>query len=722
MCEWLSCGEWCDVQLLCGGRTFSAHRAVLASVSTFLRRILLSSPDETTTLIVLPDFDLEAMSSVLYYIYNGEVVLQKDKLGLFLEIVKAMQIYIDCQYLSKIQKDAEDKYFELVKQCEIISLPNEIFTLGFNSEDQPIFNIKKCKQSQRAQLKYSQSDSDCFDYRVRCQNESELSESRLGNLKSPYEGRQSNSLLRDLYIGTYPRNGNVNGLTESVLAISNECYQSPASVLLANANCRHLSIDSAHTRSSKKATGFSLHSSVAADEKGLRLTHNSYCNKECAEEPTILGDTADSLSYNFLENIQKSVTINGRSETFLDVDRFIPNDRTTTRLAVPVSEQKLDVSSNSQLVLDPKYQINKNMEQLMFESSSSDPSKCQSLRKKNEMKSKISTKAIFNHSLAIHMRRHSTNARYTCGECDKTFSQLRNFKYHMSIHRGTREFAATCSVCGKRHSTNARYTCGECDKTFSQLRNFKYHMSIHRGTREFAATCSVCGKNRKEYKCSLCPKSFNQRVAYNMHVRIHTGIKPHVCAECGKAFSRKMLLKQHQRTHSGERPYASKAVFLPHVSEVVHQEAPPEVSSELPHRLQALLLPALQPGFHTVLQHADPLQEHEHCLKYHLNFDTASKPIFCLHCKLAFTQSFNMRTHYKNQSSARTASWPSHNPPTCGPTTRSALPQNLARALLEVSPKLRYHLQANLLPALQVGLHASLQLADRLQEVHRPRA
>lgn len=37
MCEWLASREWCDVQLQCGGRSFRAHRAVLASVSAFLR-------------------------------------------------------------------------------------------------------------------------------------------------------------------------------------------------------------------------------------------------------------------------------------------------------------------------------------------------------------------------------------------------------------------------------------------------------------------------------------------------------------------------------------------------------------------------------------------------------------------------------------------------------------------------------------------------------------
>ena len=117
-------------------------------------------------------------------------------------------------------------------------------------------------------------------------------------------------------------------------------------------------------------------------------------------------------------------------------------------------------------------------------------------------------------------------SRYECEECGKGFSQLRNYKYHLSIHKGTKEFAANCPECGK---------------IFNDKGYLSSHLKIHR--------------NRKEYVCPHCPKSFNQRVAFNMHVRIHTGIKPHKCPECAKRFSRKMLLKQHLRTHTGEKPY-----------------------------------------------------------------------------------------------------------------------------------------------------------------------
>lgn len=130
---------------------------------------------------------------------------------------------------------------------------------------------------------------------------------------------------------------------------------------------------------------------------------------------------------------------------------------------------------------------------------------------------------VFENALMLdaHERTHKS-PRYKCEECGKQFSQLRNYKYHRSVHLGTKEFAAKCP---------------ECDKLFNDKGYLSSHLKIHR--------------NKKEYVCPSCPKSFNQRVAFNMHVRIHSGIKPHKCPEanCGKSFSRKMLLKQHLRTH-----------------------------------------------------------------------------------------------------------------------------------------------------------------------------
>ncbi|KAK4879848.1 hypothetical protein RN001_007994 [Aquatica leii] len=191
---------------------------------------------------------------------------------------------------------------------------------------------------------------------------------------------------------------------------------------------------------------------------------------------------------------------------------------------------------------------------------------------------------------------------YKCDDCGKSFSQLRNYKYHRSIHEGTKEFSARCQECGKMFN----------DKGY-----LSSHMKIHR--------------DRKEYACPNCPKRFNQRVAYNMHMRIHTGLKPHECPTCGKSFSRKMLLKQHQRVHTGERPYSC-----------------PECGKSFADRSNMSLHARLHSGVKPYACSLCPKSfTKKHHLKTHMNFHTGLKPYSCEKCGLAFSQSSNMRTHYK---------------------------------------------------------------------------
>ncbi|XP_075150434.1 uncharacterized protein LOC142224538 [Haematobia irritans] len=220
---------------------------------------------------------------------------------------------------------------------------------------------------------------------------------------------------------------------------------------------------------------------------------------------------------------------------------------------------------------------------------------------------------------------------YKCRICDKVFGCSQTLQAHEKTHK------------------SPRYECTDCGKGFSQLRNYKYHLSVHRGTKEFAAECPECGKtfndkgylsshmkihrNKKEYECPYCPKSFNQRVAFNMHVRIHTGVKPHKCTECGKRFSRKMLLKQHMRTHSGEKPYQCS---------VCGKSFADRSNMTLHHRLHSGIKPFNCP----ICPKAFTKKHH---LKTHLNYHTGCKPYVCPHpnCNQAFTQSSNMRTHAK---------------------------------------------------------------------------
>ncbi|XP_045534367.1 zinc finger protein 480-like [Papilio machaon] len=685
MCEWLSSGEWSDVRLMCGGRSFSAHRAVLASVSSYLREVLLSCPaKDSPAYIILPEFDLDALSSVLYYIYHGEVVIQRRQLNEFLDIIRNLKIYIDPQYLIKISNVMEKSRVDLSYEYQekYLAMNDDTTCSDANSEcEYANANLKKGVESIMYKVQYSLNGFDFGDKQIRTR--SEKFSSSAGDVVQ-CKDRQRGSLLRDLFIETYARNGCSNGLGAGVLAISNERYRGSTSVLFKNANAVHpTTLAETHEIVSE------LRSYVSPTSNRPLTSHENYevlknCTKQSfvkinrskVDEKVLTEDRREKeLWVNSLHlplNFNNNYSIRSESST-LDLrmspksdgvnclftrNKFVDsssikefNERIHTKNEINYKSLDLKKITTREVILNevlespwiprlPYYYKpfrRKTVETfpVILAKSHLDVGSDKNNNINEELSSSTIdvTKNDSNSEIkdAAKSRSRRLSARdLKCTACNQVFSSEESFTTHM-----------------RRHTSMTRYSCGECYKTFSQLRNFKYHMSVHRGTKEFATTCPVCGKyfndrgylsshmkihrNRKEYKCSMCPKSFNQRVAYNMHVRIHTGVKPHVCGECGKAFSRKMLLKQHARTHSGERPYA-----CPHCDRRFADRS----NMTLHLRLHTGVKPfscSLCPKSFTKKHH----------LKSHLNFHTGAKPYSCPRCKLAFTQSSNMRTHLK---------------------------------------------------------------------------
>ncbi|XP_058119421.1 zinc finger protein 888-like [Anopheles ziemanni] len=143
---------------------------------------------------------------------------------------------------------------------------------------------------------------------------------------------------------------------------------------------------------------------------------------------------------------------------------------------------------------------------------------------------------------------------FRCKICNKSYKQIRTLYTHNALHHPL-------------NGSEKSYTCNDCDESFHNIIQLKFHRKSH-----IRIPCPQCKKmfnkqslkshlrvhvpNTQRFRCKLCCKEYKQYSGLKWHITLkheenndESQKTSYVCEQCNKSFEYKILWQQHRRSH-----------------------------------------------------------------------------------------------------------------------------------------------------------------------------
>ena len=516
----------CDIRVIVGMQEVRAHRCVLMAASYYFKSVLTRSEgeDKEPVIDVSPaTMDVDAVESVINYLYSGEISISNDNLEAIIKVASFFLRTDVKDFCCKFMLDTLDwttslKYNHLALDYGFPAVQQQNALIVKSRFHDSILSDNNFRDISPEQLKFLLSTSDIFENCAMvqvlkfvigwvCAGKSEDHELVGGDilsylsLKAEHTGtgiKPSDAEILESLTQTELRGSLFEEKLEYIVLLLKSKFKKGTNDVVTN--------NLQNTKGTEKKETVTQ---VSPDELGHE-TDDAMIGDEFSDE----SDRIDNDDVTAFDKITEPLTSNDSKQSSVDKDSVFIKDEGD-------NQDTSNVKSSE--CLKPNTENTKTF-------------RCKICKK--------SFKKL--QRLKVHEKLHSNNY-FPCAVCKKTFTMKRYLIKHMIVHSKDKKYA--CLFCEKQfsrkeslglhtivHTGTTPHVCTLCNKLFAQASHLKTHMLKHS---EAKLACEICGK-RYKHKCDL-----------KRHMNSHNSDTVFICDTCGLKYETCQTLKDHIRLHEG---------------------------------------------------------------------------------------------------------------------------------------------------------------------------